>query len=72
MFALVAPAHDGVPTGGHVYNEHLLREWQATDVPVVLERVEGRWPYPSATQRARLQATLTRHPVVLVDGLVGA
>ena len=72
MFALVAPAHDGVPTGGHVYNEHLLREWQATGVPVVLERVEGRWPRPSAAERARLQATLTRHPVVLVDGLVGA
>ncbi|RKH80752.1 glycosyltransferase family 1 protein, partial [Corallococcus praedator] len=56
-FALVAPTHDGVPTGGHVYNEHLLREWAATGVPVVLERVEGGWPHPSADERARLRFT---------------
>ena len=72
MFALVAPAHDGVPTGGHVYNDHLLREWEANGVPVVLQRVDGGWPHPSAIEQARLQSTLTRYPVVLVDGLVGA
>lgn len=72
MLALVAPTEDAVPTGGHVYNGCLLREWAAMDVPVVCERVGGRWPNPSAAQRADVQAALTRHSVVLVDGLVGA
>ena len=54
MFVLVAPAHDGVPTGGHVYNDHLLREWEANGVPVVLQRVDGGWPHPSAIEQARL------------------
>lgn len=70
-FALVAPAPAGVPTGGHVYNDRLIREWAAMGVPVAIERVQGDWPRPSADERARLRSTLTRHPVVLVDGLVG-
>jgi len=72
VLALVAPTEDAVPTGGHVYNGRLLREWAATGFPVTIERVAGEWPNPSPSERANLQSVLTRYPLVLVDGLVGA
>jgi glycosyltransferase involved in cell wall biosynthesis len=67
---LVDPA---APSGGNVYDRHVLAGLPGLDRPVRVVVAPGRWPRPAASDRLRLGAALAAVPagnVVLLDGLV--
>ena len=68
----VVPEPGGTPSGGHTYNDRVLRHWAERGHPAQAVLVGGGWPHPDDAARERLAAALREHPVSLVDGLVGA
>lgn len=68
----VVPDPGGTPSGGHTYNDRILRCWAERGYPARPVTVGGGWPHPDDAARDRLAEALRAHPVSLVDGLVGA
>jgi glycosyltransferase involved in cell wall biosynthesis len=63
------------PSGGNVYDRRLCDELVGLGWSVHEHAVPGRWPDPTAADRAALDRRLTSAPdgaVVVVDGLVGS
>ncbi len=60
------------PSGGNTYNEQVMRCWRAAGYLVDEVAAQGRWPWPTEADRARVAAALAGRPVALVDGLVGS
>lgn len=58
------------PSGGHAYNEAVLRAWPGV-APTRVE-LDGPWPEGDEASLAQLRAALGSAPTLLVDGLVGA
>jgi len=61
------------PSGGNVYDRHLVAGLSTFGRPVRIVPAQGRWPRPAGADRLRLAATLAAVPaggVVLLDGLV--
>ena len=68
-FVLPRPTH---PSGGHHYNQAVLRHWPAgVPVPEVVE-LDGPWPEGDDAVRRALADALTRFDLVILDGLVAA
>jgi glycosyltransferase involved in cell wall biosynthesis len=78
--ALHAVLPDGIddparPSGGNVYDRHVLRGLASLDFSVREHAVRGSWPRPDAASFAALAAVVQRIPddaVVLLDGLVAS
>jgi glycosyltransferase involved in cell wall biosynthesis len=75
IVVVVPPGLDdpAAPSGGNVYDRHLIAGLPAVGRPVNVVVAPGRWPRPSAADRVRLGAALAAVPagrVVLLDGLV--
>ncbi|MCA0436051.1 MAG: glycosyltransferase family 4 protein [Austwickia sp.] len=70
--AFIVPDPAGTPSGGHTYNDRILRGWEAAGHPSRVVTVAGSWPHPDEAARAALAEALHAHPVTLVDGLIGA
>ena len=68
----VVPDPSGNPSGGHTYNDRVLRGWADRGHPSRAVTVGGEWPFPDDAARAAVAAALAAHPVSLIDGLVGA
>lgn len=66
-FVVAAARH---ASGGHHYNAAVAAHWPGTPPEVIT--LDGPWPDGDATSRAALADALARHPVTLLDGLVGA
>lgn len=63
------------PSGGNVYDRHIIRGLAAAGWSVREHPVRGAWPHPSATDRlgvAHVLAALPDRAVVLVDGMIGS
>jgi glycosyltransferase involved in cell wall biosynthesis len=61
------------PSGGNVYDRHLVAGLPALGRPVRVVAAPGRWPCPGGPDRVRLAAVLAAVPaggVVLLDGIV--
>lgn len=56
--------------GGHRYNAAVVAHWPGPPPDVV--ELDGPWPAGDPASRDALAAALARHPVTLLDGLVGA
>jgi glycosyltransferase involved in cell wall biosynthesis len=75
LVVVVPPGLDdpAAPSGGNVYDRHLVAGLPAVGRPVHIVVAPGRWPHPTASDRLRLGAALATVPagrVVLLDGLV--
>ena len=66
--ALVTWAAEG-PSGGNTYNRELVEALRERGVPVEVRAVPGRWPEPTAKDRAALAAALDA-PVTMADAIV--
>jgi glycosyltransferase involved in cell wall biosynthesis len=77
VYAVLPDGFDDLtrPTGGNVYDRHVLRGQEALGHRVIELPVTGAWPTPEAGDLERLDASLATVPdggVVVIDGLVAS
>jgi glycosyltransferase involved in cell wall biosynthesis len=58
------------PTGGNVYNQHLVAELGGCGIDLRLHALPGPWPEGDASSHAKLARALREAPISLVDGIV--
>jgi glycosyltransferase involved in cell wall biosynthesis len=68
--ALIVPGDLGGPSGGSLYNAHLLEALRADGLAIAETAVPGPWPRPRPEDLEALAAALHSAPDVLVDGIV--
>ena len=68
----IVPGNLDTPTGGYIYDRHVVEGLRARGWLVELRRLDGAYPYPAAADRIAAAATFAAAPddsVAIVDGL---
>jgi glycosyltransferase involved in cell wall biosynthesis len=74
LIAFVVPGRIGTPTGGYLYDAHVIAGLRRLGVSVQIKALSGNYPKPTAgnlRQAARVLASIPDASIVIVDGLGG-
>jgi glycosyltransferase involved in cell wall biosynthesis len=69
----IIPGDINLPTGGYRYDREILRQWKAAGIAVKLVSLEGDFPFPDETDRAKALARVPEltGDIAVIDGLAG-